>query len=70
MPHWTERRTGGKRYSTVVVASSFSTVFWAGFSDPARAYALIQKGNAPDATTHLYESKDGGVAWHRVAIGS
>ena len=60
----------GASYSAVISTSSFSTVVWAGFSDPARAYALIQKGNAPDATTHLYESKDGGVAWHRVAIGS
>ncbi len=61
---------GGKSYSAVISTSSFSTVVWAGFSDPARAYALVQEGNSPDAATHLYESKDGGVAWHRVAIES
>jgi hypothetical protein len=61
---------GGKSYSAVISTSSFSTVVWAGFSDPARAYALIQKGSSPDTTTQLYESSDGGVAWHRVAIKS
>ncbi len=61
---------GGKSYSAVISTSSFSTVVWAGFSDPARAYALIQEGNSPDTTTHLYESSDGGARWHRVAIRS
>jgi hypothetical protein len=59
---------GGKSYSAVISTSSFSTVVWAGFSDPARAYALIQEGNSPETTTHLYESSDGGATWHRVAI--
>ncbi|MGO9962861.1 MAG: WD40/YVTN/BNR-like repeat-containing protein [Acidimicrobiales bacterium] len=59
---------GGDSYSAVISTSSFSTVVWAGFSDPSRAYALIQQGNSPETTTHLYESSDGGVAWHRVAV--
>ncbi len=59
---------GGKSYSPVISTSSFSTVVWAGFSDSARAYALIQAGNSPDTTTHLYESSDGGATWHRVAV--
>jgi len=63
---------GGKSYSAVISKSSsgFATVVWAGFSDPARAYALIQEGDWPDTTTHLYESIDGGATWHPVAIKS
>jgi hypothetical protein len=61
---------GGRSYSTTLTVSSSSTVSWAGFSDPARAYALLEHGGPPTATTRLYESNDGGATWHWVAIRS
>jgi hypothetical protein len=61
---------GGKSYSAVLSVSRSATVRWAGFSDPARAYALVEGGGSATATTHLYESNDEGATWHRVAIKS
>jgi hypothetical protein len=51
---------GGSSYSVVLTGSNQSTVSWMGFSDPSRAYALL-------AGT-LYESGDGGVTWHAIAL--
>jgi len=61
---------GGRSYSAALSVPTSLTVVWAGFSDPARAYALLTEGGQAPPTTYLYESKDGGVAWHRVAIKS
>ena len=58
----------GKSYSAAITSRSFTTVTWAGFSDAVRAYALIQEGNYPDTTTHLYESNDQGANWRQVPI--
>jgi len=61
-----ERTTnGGKSYSVVSSVPSSSTVLWAGFSDPVRAYALIASGNA---TPHLFQSNDGAASWRPVVI--
>lgn len=62
-----ERTTNsGQSYSVVLSASSPSRVFWAGFSDPTRAYALLGNGS----TGKLFESNDAGATWAAVAIGS
>jgi photosystem II stability/assembly factor-like uncharacterized protein len=65
-----ERTTnGGKSYSVVLSGSSSSRVSWAGFSDPARAYALVASFNAA-SSTQLFESTDSGATWRRVVIAS
>jgi photosystem II stability/assembly factor-like uncharacterized protein len=51
---------GGSSFSVVLSGSSSSTVSWVGFSDPARAYALLAGG--------LFESSDGGATWGSVAF--
>jgi hypothetical protein len=56
---------GGKSYSAVL--SSSWHVSWAGFSDPARAYALVT-GSGSTSPTDLVESNDGGATWHQVVI--
>ena len=61
---------GGKRYSTVLSLPSSLTVFWAGFSDPVRAFALIERAGSAATTTFLYESNDAGATWHRVPVRS
>jgi len=70
-PDAMERTTnGGRSYSPVLSVSSFSTVLWVGFSDPVRAYALVEEGGSGSTTARLYESNDAGAAWHRVAVRS
>jgi len=65
VPFALDRSTnGGKSYSVVLPVSSSSTVSWAEFSTPARAYALVAGGH----TAHLFQSNDGGVSWRLVAI--
>ncbi|MGD0084540.1 MAG: hypothetical protein ABSD78_15300 [Acidimicrobiales bacterium] len=60
---------GGKSYSAVL--SSSWGVSWAGFSDPARVYALVAAvGTGTTGPTHLFESNDGGATWHQVFIKS
>jgi hypothetical protein len=68
-PSALERTTnGGTSFSVVVLTGSAPRVLWLGFSDPARAYALIEFGDAAVVTAYLYESTNGGATWHRVAI--
>jgi photosystem II stability/assembly factor-like uncharacterized protein len=55
---------GGTTYSAVL--SSSSRVTWAGFSDPARAYALVSSGSTD--TKQLFESTTGGATWRQVVI--
>lgn len=60
---------GGKSYSTVL--SSAWIVLWAGFSDPARAYAIVAAmDTGARGPTRLAESINGGVTWHQVVIKS
>jgi photosystem II stability/assembly factor-like uncharacterized protein len=51
---------GGSSFSVVLQGSSSSAVSWMGFSDPARAYALL--------TGTLFESSDGGAMWRSVVV--
>jgi len=70
LPAAMDRTTNeGKTFSAVL--SSSWHVSWAGFSDPARAYALATAaGTGATGPTHLVESNDGGATWHEVAIKS
>jgi hypothetical protein len=56
---------GGTSFSSVL---SSGRVSWAGFSDAARAYALVSSGST--AGTQLFESTDGGATWRQVEIKS
>jgi photosystem II stability/assembly factor-like uncharacterized protein len=51
---------GGSSFTVVLSGSSSSTGSWAGFSDLARAYALLAGS--------LFESTDGGGTWRSVAL--
>jgi photosystem II stability/assembly factor-like uncharacterized protein len=53
---------GGSTCAVVLSGSTPSTVSWAGFSDPSRAYALLAGS--------LFESSDGGATWRSVALKS
>ena len=53
---------GGSSFSVVLPGSSASAVTWAGFSDPANAYAIL--------TGSLFESSDGGATWRAVVFRS
>jgi hypothetical protein len=53
---------GGSSFSVVMSRSSSMTVSWVGFSDSARAFALL-------AGT-LYQSSDGGAMWSPVVVKS
>jgi hypothetical protein len=66
LPAALDRTTnGGKSYSAVLSRSWH--VSWAGFSDPARAFALVT-GISSTSPTDLFESNDGGTTWHQVVI--
>jgi photosystem II stability/assembly factor-like uncharacterized protein len=67
-----ERTTnGGATYSVVIAGSSSTRATWAGFSDPARAYALVTPDlGAPNSSSQLFESNDGGATWQVVVIRS
>ena len=68
LPAALDRTTnGGKSYSAVL--SSSWRVSWAAFSDPARAYALVEEVETAGAgRRHLFESNDGGATWRQVVI--
>ena len=51
---------GGSTYAVVLSGSSPSTVSWAGFSDPSRAYAILAGS--------LFESSDRGATWRSVVL--
>ncbi len=58
---------GGQTYSAVL--SRAGRVSWAGFSYATRAYALLTPTkNGTNGPPSLFESNDGGLIWHRVAI--
>ncbi|MGO9560590.1 MAG: hypothetical protein ACLPYW_16080 [Acidimicrobiales bacterium] len=60
---------GGSRFSVVLAPSRTSRVTWAGFSDPSRAYALVDTSSSSSSSV-LYESNDGGATWSAVVIKS
>jgi hypothetical protein len=67
LPAALDRTTNGGRSYTAVLSSSW-TVSWAGFSDPARSYALATRASTGAGGWRLFESDDGGVTWQEVAI--
>lgn len=56
---------GGETFHTVFQGPSGSDLFWAGYSDPSRAYLLIAMNMTPLAG-QLWESNDGGATWGQV----
>jgi photosystem II stability/assembly factor-like uncharacterized protein len=56
---------GGETFRTVFQGPSGSTLFWAGYSDPSRAYLLVATNTSP-YNGQLWESNDGGVTWSQV----
>lgn len=60
---------GGRSFSVVLSEPSSATTFWAGFSDPARAYALLSSSGGT-GKAQLFESNDGGATWRSVVIKS
>jgi hypothetical protein len=56
---------GGETLHTVFRGPSGSDLFWAGYSDPSRAYLLIATNTRPYAG-QLWESNDGGATWSQV----
>jgi hypothetical protein len=70
LPAGLERTTNAGESYSAVLDSSWG-VSWAGFSDPARAYAIAAAMETDTrGPTHLFESSDGGASWHEVAIKS
>jgi hypothetical protein len=69
-PDALERTTNGGDSFSVVLSGSSARISWMGFSDQARAYALVEEANSATTTMRLYESNDGGAAWHWVAVKS
>jgi hypothetical protein len=54
-----------------VLGTSKTILAWAGFSDPTRAFAILETPTSSTTNTGLlYESKNGGATWSAVAIKS
>lgn len=60
---------GGQSYSAVLKRPSSYAVYWAGYSDPTRAYAILSNDSAPHSG-QLLESEDGGVTWTAVSFSA
>jgi hypothetical protein len=70
-PNALERTANGGASFSVVLGTSKTILAWAGFSDPTRAFAILETPTSSTTNTGLlYESKNGGATWSAVAIKS